>query len=83
MAHPQQYEIVVNGTQHTVANDVLTFEQVVEIAFPGHSKDEEVVFSVTFEKAASKPHHGTLAPGGNVTVKKHGTIFDVTETSRS
>jgi hypothetical protein len=38
---------------------------------------------MTFEKAESKPHHGTLAAGGKVTVKKHGSVFDVTQTSRS
>jgi hypothetical protein len=61
---------------------VLTFGQLTEIAFPGHPTNPDIVFSVTFEKAESKPHQGTLAQGGSVTVK-NGTIFDVTQTNRS
>ncbi|MDE2071417.1 MAG: multiubiquitin domain-containing protein [Patescibacteria group bacterium] len=79
----EAYKIIVNGTEHTVSNDVVTFEQVVKMAFPSHTHDPNVVFSVTFEHAESKPHQGTLAAGGKVTVKKHGTVFDVTQTNRS
>lgn len=81
--HEKDYEIIVNGTPDTVHTDVLTFSAIVNIAFPGHPTDPNIVFSVTFEHANSKPHQGTLAEGGSVTVKKHGTIFDVTQTNRS
>jgi Multiubiquitin len=81
--HKDKIAIVVNGTEHEVTNDVVTFDEVVEIAFPGHPNNPDVVFSVTFEKAGSKPHQGTLAAGGTVTVKKNGTVFDVTQTNRS
>lgn len=77
------FMVIVNGTPHTVPNDVVTFEQVVEIAFPNHPTNPDLVFSVTFENAASDPRQGTLATGGRVTVKKHGTVFDVTQTNRS
>jgi hypothetical protein len=83
MADEHKYKIIVNGTEHTVSNDVVTFDEVVEIAFPGHPTNPDIVFSVTFEDAESKPHQGTLAAGGKVTVKKHGTVFDVTQTNRS
>lgn len=83
MAHEEQFKIIVNGTERTVSTDVLTFDAIVNIAFPGHPTDPNVVFSVTFEHAQSKPHQGTLAAGGTVTVKHHGTIFDVTQTNRS
>jgi hypothetical protein len=79
---PKEFKIIVNGTEVTVANDVVTFDQLTEIAFPGHPTNPDIVFSVTFEKAESKPHQGTLAKGGTVTVK-NGTIFDVTQTNRS
>ena len=80
---PEEFKIIVNGTEDTVTNDAVTFNQLTEIAFPGHPVNPDIVFSVTFEKAESKPHHGTLAAGGTVTVKKHGTVFDVTQTNRS
>jgi hypothetical protein len=79
----KQYEIVVNGSEHDVPSEFVTYAQVVEIAFPGHPTNPDVVFSVTFEHAQSKPHEGTLAEGGQVEVKKKGTIFDVTQTTRS
>ncbi len=82
MAHQKEFKIIVNGTQHTVSTDVLTFDAIVELAFPGHPTDPNIVFSVTFDKAESKPHQGTLAPGGTVTVKNN-TVFDVTQTNRS
>ena len=82
MADHKQIKIIVNGTQHLVATEVLTFAAIVDLAFPGHPTDPNVVFSVTFDKAESKPHQGTLAPGGSVTVKNN-TVFDVTQTNRS
>ncbi len=75
-------QIIVNGTEHTVEKKVLTFDELTQIAFPGHPTDPNIVFSVTFDKAASTPHHGSLVQGGSVTVK-NGTIFDVTQTNRS
>ena len=83
MAHEKDFEIIVNGTGYTITTDVLTFSAIVDIAFPGHPVDPNILFSVTFEHAQSKPHEGTLAEGGTVTVKKRGTIFDVTQTNRS
>jgi hypothetical protein len=83
MPKEKEYQITVNGTEHETSDETLTFEEIVEIAFPGHPTDPNIVFSVTFEHAQSKPHQGTLAAGGKVTVKKRGTIFDVTQTNRS
>ena len=83
MAHEKEFEIFVNGTEHPVTTEVLTFNEIVDIAFPGHPADPNLIFSVTFEHAESKPHAGTLAQGGKVTVKKHGTVFDATQTGRS
>lgn len=77
-----EFKLIVNGTEHTVLNDIITFDQIVEIAFPGHPNNPDIVFSVTFENA-QHPHQGTLAAGGSVEVKKHGTVFDVTQTNRS
>ena len=77
------YEIIVNGSEESVPTECVTYEEVVNIAFPGHPVSPDITFAVTFEHAESKPHHGTLAAGGKVTVKKQGTIFDVTQTNRS
>jgi hypothetical protein len=60
----------------------VTFEQIVQLAFPG-SHEPNVVFSMTFRHAASKPHSGELSAGGVVEVKKKGTVFNVTKTIQS
>jgi hypothetical protein len=46
------------------------------------AQEPNVVFSMTYRHAASKPHAGELGPGGVVEVKK-GTVFNVTRTVQS
>jgi hypothetical protein len=82
MAKDKDYEIVVNATPHVLEEKTVTFAQVVELAFPGHPNDPNVVYSVTFDNA-QHPHSGILNEGGQVEVKKKNTVFDVTQTNRS
>jgi hypothetical protein len=77
------YTIIVNTDPVVVHHDVLTFDQLVKIAFPVAPTGLDPEFTVSFEHAESKPHAGDLVEGGTVTVKKHGTIFDVAHTNRS
>lgn len=76
------YEIIVNTRPKTVPGARVTFQQVVELAYPG-PHDPNVTFSMTYRNAASKPHAGELGPGGVVHVKKKGTIFNVCRTVQS
>jgi hypothetical protein len=77
-----EFEIVVNSRPHSVPGKLVTFDQVVQLAFPGVS-DQNFGFSMTYQHADSKPHAGELAAGGLIEVKKKGTIFNVTKTVRS
>lgn len=79
---PQTYEIKVNARLRTVNDKRVTFEQVVQLAFPG-TPAPNIVFSMTYRHAASEPHSGELAAGGFVLVKKQGTIFNVTSCVQS
>jgi Multiubiquitin len=79
--HPRETEIIVNARKRTVKGDVVSFEKIVQLAFPG-SHDPNVAFSMTFRHAASEPHAGELGAGGHVKVKD-GTVFNVTKTIRS
>lgn len=79
---PVTFEIVVNARARTVEARTVTFEQIVQLAFPGQH-DTNVVFSMTYRHAASTPHAGELGAGGSVDVKKKGTIFNVTRTVQS
>ena len=76
------FEIIVNARPRTVNARTVTFEQIVQLAFPGHHQPN-VVFSMTYRHAASTPHAGELGTGGSVDVKKKGTVFNVTRTVQS
>lgn len=78
---PVEIEIIVNTRARLVPGPTVTFEQIVELAFPGPHAPT-VVFSMTYRKAASTPHAGELGAHGVVTIKK-GTVFNVTRTVQS
>ena len=83
MAHEKIYKILVNGTEYAIPTNVVTYDEVVKIAFPNDPTNPDTLYSVTYEHAESKPHKGTLGRGGQVEAKEHGTEFDVTPTGRS
>lgn len=81
--HPHHHETVhisVNGRPRSVHEHRLTYNEVVELAFPGTPCDANVVFTVSY--ADKHGHAGTLAAGE--TVKIHdGMSFVVRKTARS
>jgi len=77
-----KFEIIVNARPFVLHDAHVTFEQLVQLAFPG-AHEPNTVFSMTYRHAASHPHAGELGAGGSVTVKKTGTIFNVTKTVQS
>lgn len=79
---PITFDIIVNSRLRTVDERTVTFEQIVQLAFPGQHPPN-VVFSMTYRHAASAPHAGELGAGGSVDVKKKGTVFNVTRTVQS
>lgn len=78
----RDYELVVNARPHVVDDDTVTFNQIVELAFPGATANPNLVHSITF-RGAHKPQRGQLAEGGSVEIKKKGAIFSVTQTDKS
>ncbi len=76
-----EIEIIVNARKRIVPGPDVTFEQIVQLAFPG-APEANVVFSMTYRHAKSNPHQGELGLGGVVSVKK-GTTFNVTRTVQS
>jgi len=77
--HKKEYKIIVNGGAATVDKEVLSFDDVVNIAFP--NRDPNTVYSVSYEKAKD-PKEGELLPGQSVTIKEN-TEFDVDDTGKS
>ena len=77
----RKYEITVNTRPRTVTGSLVTYEEIVQLAFPG-LHDSNVEFTMTYRHAASMPPSGELGAGGSVQVK-NGSIFNVTRTVRS
>ncbi len=76
------YEIIVNSRPEIVTTARVTYEQVVQFAFPG-AHGPNIVFAMTYRHAKSKPHAGEMGSGSSVDVKQKGTIFNVTKTDKS
>lgn len=77
------YDIVVNAQPKTVHEETVTFEQVVELAFPGQPPSATLIYRVTYRRAKSEPHSGRLVAGRSVGVRREGTVFNVTQTDKS
>ncbi|MBS2013569.1 MAG: multiubiquitin domain-containing protein [Deltaproteobacteria bacterium] len=71
--------IVVNGRPKKWAGETITFEQVVNLAFPHAPPNPNTVYTVTYKKGGDQ---GSLVAGGSIAVKP-GTIFNVTATDKS
>jgi hypothetical protein len=77
----KDYTIVVNGTQQELQDEIVTYEEVVRLAFPVVPSSEsrfDVIFS-----GAKEPKQGSLKAGGKIEIKKQGTIFHVSPTIKS
>lgn len=76
------YHIIVNLEPKEVRKRVLTFWEVVALAYPNPPKGPNIVYTVTYRKAAGPMHQGSLVEGDTVEIK-NGTIFSVTQTDKS
>ena len=80
----KEFEVAINGTETLLDHDTVTYEELGQLAYPGH--DPGALFTVTYRFA--HPSHGghpsgTLVAGESVRVKKKGTTFNVRLTTRS
>ncbi|WP_284126426.1 multiubiquitin domain-containing protein [Parerythrobacter aestuarii] len=74
--------IIVNAEEKPVPDETVTFDQIVELAYPGAPTGPQITYSITFEHA-KEPKQGTLGPGGSVKVKPRNTVFDVIQANRA
>jgi hypothetical protein len=81
-AKDRKFKIIVNLEEKVVDKRVLTFAEVVKLAYPHMQDGPDVIYTVTFKKAAGPMHEGTLDEGQSVKIK-NGTIFNVRRTDRS
>ncbi len=78
----KQIDIIVNGTHHPVPGDEVSFDQVVDIAYPDGGRGPLITYTVNFYNGAGRPPEGKLIEGKDAKVKD-GTVFNVTRTDRS
>ena len=78
----KQIDIIVNGTGYPVAGDEVSFDQVVDIAYPDGGRGPLITYTVNFYNGAGRPPEGKLIEGQEAKVKD-GTVFNVTRTDRS
>jgi hypothetical protein len=79
---PKTYTIYVNGQEKTLATKIVSFEQIVALAFPTPPTGPNILFTVGYEDGPHANPAGSLMPGGKVKVKD-GMIFNVTPTDKS
>ena len=76
------FKIIVNGREKIVTTEALTFDQIIELAFPGGDHGADTAYSVTYTQGHADKHQGTLVEGESIKTKD-GLIFNVTKTGRS
>lgn len=74
--------IVVNGTEHEVEKDDISYEEVIQLAYENPPYGENTLFSVTYRRGNGNKPDGTLTVDECVKAKE-GMIFDVTATDKS
>ena len=78
----KDFDIIINGTHHPVPNDEVSFDQVVDIAYPQGGRGRLITYTVNYFNGGGRPPEGKLTEGQNAKVK-NGTVFNVTRTDRS
>ena len=79
----KRINIIVNGTTTSVdSGDELSYDQVLELAFPQGERGPNIEYTVTFYNGGGRIDQGGLSEGEHVKIKS-GTVFNVTRTDRS
>lgn len=74
--------IIINGVKNPVYSDEVSFDQVVDIAYPNGGRGSLIKYTVDFYNGAGRSPEGKLNEGEMAKVK-NGTVFNVTRTDRS
>lgn len=83
LKEPVLYELVINAKPYILNQPYISYEELVQHAYPGSQSEGDVSFDITYRHAASMPHSGTLGPGGTIEVKQKGTVVNVTRCIKS
>lgn len=76
------FRIIVDGTPHVIQTEEITFDEIVDIAYPSGGRGDLITYTVSFYEGGGRPAEGSLIEGEKVKIKD-GTVFNVTRTDRS
>lgn len=76
------FDIIVNGTHCLVANVEVSFDEVVDLAYPDGGRGPLITYTVNYYNGAGRPPEGKLTKGQSAKIMD-GTVFNVTRTDRS
>ena len=74
--------ILVNTRPYQWAEKTISYEEVVELAYPGQPAGDGEEVTVRYSRGHDGKQDGSLTPGHSVKVKNK-MVFDVYRTSRS
>ena len=75
-------ELIVNGRLKQWAENTITFDQVVVLAFGIYDSNPNRIYTVTYDKGPHENPEGSMVNGNKVYVKNK-MIFNVTATDKS
>lgn len=78
----KKFNIIVNGRPKEVNQSRLSFEEIIQLAFPGAVFNETIAYTVTFKRGPSSNPEGSLVEGASVNLK-NGMVFNATATDKS
>lgn len=78
----KEYTILVNAREKVWNDKIISFDQVVILAFGSISNDPNVSYTVTYKKGDNNKPEGILVKGDEVKVKDE-MRFNVTQANRS
>lgn len=78
----KEYNIIVKGRKKVVTSKVLTFDEVIALAFDNPPTGPNIEFTVTYRRGHGDKPEGSMVKGDTVKVKE-GMVFNVTATDKS
>lgn len=82
MAKEKDVEIIINAMDFEEPKGKITYERVVELAFPDFAQFQNATYSIVYERGSSSHSQGTLSKGGSVQIVK-GMVFRAKRTGES
>ena len=76
------FEIIVNARPHIVDHDEVTFDEIVDLAYPQGGRGALISYTVLYYEGGGREPEGGLSENEKVKVKD-GTVLNVTRTDRS